>query len=179
MRFLVAAMSTLLLTVKITSAEQYFRSGTTCVKRISEQDFGYDARGIYNYDVTSGTLLCPISYYGFSNPFDTSSFVDVDYRDLNSNTAAGELYCVHVGTDVNGNVFVGATKYSCASPGGCTYADPGFTSGFGVRSFLRLQMVDNFFGDLGSAIRCRLPHGQGSPDSFGSSSITGWAVADF
>jgi hypothetical protein len=73
-----------------------------------------------NIDCGDEQVFCPVTWKGTGSSIDASDFSTVYYRDTDSTTS---FSCYPVAQDMYGTSYIGATKYSCATPGGCTVAN--------------------------------------------------------
>lgn len=105
---------------------------------------------------TSGMAVqCPIRWTGTS--LSAAPFGDVIYRDYNS-TSGGNFTCHIAGADASGNIYAGASVYSCSTAGGCSTPSPGYTSPTGTTTYLQVTAAGPYTTFISLTLSCAVPY---------------------
>jgi hypothetical protein len=139
-------------------------SGYTDTNQVQYQ---LDATNIWTLNSTQG-FVCPIQWPSSGAPLtiDTTEQVNVYYQDAST---AHSVLCHLDSYKPNGQVFIGPSKSSCGTPGGCDLdPNPGATGS----SYLQLLPVSAGFqtGFVTMNVSCTVP----GPENGADTSIRGY-----
>jgi hypothetical protein len=176
--YLVVYCVAVFVSLDVARADNRYQSAVQCRRHgFAPSDTGFlrESSGAYNpFANKQAYTVCPVQWEQ-NRQAPSGGYYFMFYRDGSNSSgdanqnALGPVMCWVVAADVYGNTFYGATRYSCATVGGCaTNSSPAFVSPVGTSTVLLipgLQVTDW----SGYALQCVLP-----PMSPGVSRLLGY-----
>lgn len=159
MRALVlVAVGVLVGLARTSGATQSFQSGLECQR--AQYGGGvsvpmFDEYGLAVFTGDPMTVSCPIVWMGSGVTITSATVTRVTYRDYSAGpSSATSVNCNTVTQDLYGNTFVGVTKFSCSTPGGCgSHVD--YSNTGGIVDTLSLLGLNGTW--VTYAMRCQIP----------------------
>lgn len=122
-------------------------------------DFDFREAGVGNLSTTARRyLFCPFDRQGLAPMIITN--IEVNYLDLNSNTADGNFWCYTFRTFTNGGNSWGSSRWGCLAAGGCsanTSLNHFSSSAFYLSLANPFGAGTNVAGDAMVGIACEVP----------------------